>query len=73
MARPELDLAIRDADQLGQDIDRLLGRRGSAEDPEPRYVLTQRGRDYLAHQRALADLFGPWPTRAELDRLDAVA
>jgi len=34
-----------------------------------RYMLTQRGRDYLAHQRALQALSAPWPTLAAVERL----
>jgi len=69
----ELDVAIADADRLGHDADRLLGHRGEGQ-PQPaaanvRYGLTQRGRDYLAHQRALANMVGPWPTLAEVDRI----
>ena len=29
-----------------------------ADDPDPRYVLTQKGRDYLARERAMEALFG---------------
>ena len=53
--RPELDAAIADADQVEQDLSRLLDR----------YTLTETGRDYLARERAMAARFGPWPTVAE--------
>ncbi len=29
-----------------------------ADDPDPRYVLTQKGRDWLARERAIEALFG---------------
>jgi hypothetical protein len=34
-------------------------------DDEPRYVLTQRGRDDLRRAEALERLFGPWPKVSE--------
>ena len=64
--RPELDAAIRDADQLNQALTRLLGWPEPQPKPEPRYWLTQKGADLLARERAMAALFDPcWPTVAE--------
>jgi hypothetical protein len=63
--RPELDTAIRDADQAHQDLTRLL--RWPEPRPEDRcYTITQSGRDYLAHQRAMEALFGPCPMLSEV-------
>jgi hypothetical protein len=43
-------------------------------DDDPRYTLTQRGRDLLARERAMAELFDPgWPTVAEACALGWVA
>jgi hypothetical protein len=73
--RPELDTAIRDADQLDQDLGRLQERRG-AESPEPRYWITGAGRRALdadRRARAMEALFGPWPTAAEASALDGAA
>ena len=60
--RPELDAAIRDADQLDQDLIRLLGWPKPQPKPESRYWLTDLGRRALAMEA----LFGPWPTCAEV-------
>src|SRR3712207_4087530 len=66
--RPELDAAIRDAERLDRDMPRLLDQRADRQvDPEPRYTLTQAGRDYLARERAMGNLFGPWPTVADVE------
>ena len=74
--RRELDTAIRDADQLDRDMARTLGsseRRDEGPPDSRRYVITQAGRDYLARERALENLFGPWPTVAEASTLEEVA
>jgi hypothetical protein len=65
--RRELDTAIRDAERIDQDLTQLLGWPAPQPEPEEiRVALTQRGRDYLARQRAMEALFGrPWPTVAE--------
>ena len=66
--RPELDIAIRDAERLERDMSRLLDHRDDQQlEPERRYTLTQVGRDYLARERAMDNLFGPWPTVADVD------
>jgi hypothetical protein len=63
--RAELDAAIADADQVDRDMARLLEHRDD-QPSEPRYTLTQAGRDYLARERAMHALFGrPWPTVAQ--------
>jgi hypothetical protein len=63
--RPELDTAIRDADRVHQDLTRFL--RWPEPRPEDRgYAITQAGRDYLARQRAMQALFGPWPLLSEV-------
>jgi hypothetical protein len=70
--RPELDAAIRDAEQLGKDLTRTLGwpePRPEAEPEEIRYTLTDAGRRALA----MARLFGPWPTLAQADTAKASA
>ena len=56
---PELDGAIRDAEQLDQDLTRRLGWPEPQPQPEPedvRYTITDLGRRALA----MARLFGPW-------------
>ena len=70
--RRELDAAIRDTDRLDQDVTRLLERRYDQQ-PEPRVDLTQAGRDYLARERAMEALFGPWPTVAQTCAAEASA
>jgi hypothetical protein len=47
--------AIAAADRIERRAHRLLDR----------YALTQRGLDVLARERAMANLFGPWPTVVE--------
>ena len=65
--RPELDAAPRDAEQLGQNLARTLGWPEPRPEPEDtRWTITQAGRDYLARQRAMAALFGPWPMLSEV-------
>jgi hypothetical protein len=68
--RAELEAAIRDADRLQQALTRLLDRGHRQLDrgrdrPDRRYTIAEAGRDYLARERAMAALFGPWPTLAE--------
>ena len=44
--------------------------------PEPeetRWTITQSGRDYLARERAVVALFGPWPTLARADTAEVSA
>jgi hypothetical protein len=68
--RPELDAVIRDAEQLGKDLARLLGRPEPESQPEDtRYTLTDAGRRALAMER----LFGPWPTLAQADAAEVSA
>jgi hypothetical protein len=75
--RPELNAAIRDAEQLDQDLTRLLaGRPELQPQPEPeetRWTITQSGRDYLARERAVVALFGSWPTLARADTAEVSA
>ena len=61
--RVELEAAIRDADRLHQALTRQLDR--GRDRPDRRYTIAEAGRDYLARERAMAALFGPWPTLAE--------
>jgi hypothetical protein len=74
--RPELNAAIRDADQVDQALSRRLGRCAD-QPPEPRYWITDAGRRALDEDRrarAMEALFGqPWPTVAEASRLEGVA
>ena len=67
--RVELEAAIRDADRLHQALTRLLDRGHDQLDRhdqrDRRYTIAEAGRDYLARERAMAALFGPWPTLAE--------
>ena len=67
--RRELHVGIADAKHLDQDLTRQLERRPELQpqpDPEQtRWTMTQAGRDYLARERAVAALFGPWPTLAQ--------
>jgi len=67
--RPELDAAIRDAEQVDQDLTRRLGWPEPEANDEPRYTLTDRSRRVLAMER----LFGPWPTVAQADTAEASA
>ena len=68
--RPELDAAIRDAEQLGKDLTRRLGWPEPQPEPEnTRYTITDLGRRALA----MARLFGPWPTLAQADTAEASA
>jgi hypothetical protein len=66
--RRELDAAIRDADQVDRVLAYRLGRCADQQPDEVRYTLTPAGPDYLARERALYALFGPWPTCAEACR-----
>jgi hypothetical protein len=67
--RRELDVAIRDADQVDQDLTRLLGWPEPQADDEPRYALTDKARRALAMER----LFGPWPSVAQANAAEARA
>ena len=70
--RPELDVAIADAEQLDQDLTHTLGWPEPQPQPEPedvRYTITDLGRRALAMER----LFGPWPTVAQGNAAEASA
>ena len=67
--RPELDGAIRDAEQLDQDLTRRLGWPEPQPEPEERIALTDLGRRVLAMER----LFGSWPTLAQADAAEVSA
>jgi hypothetical protein len=62
---------------LDQGLTRLLELRPEPQpQPEPeetRWTITQSGRDYLARERAVAALFGPWPTLAQATTAEASA
>ena len=68
--RPEPDAADRDADQVGQDLTRGLGRPEPQPKPqEQRFALSDLGRRALAMER----LFGPWPTVAQANAAEVSA
>jgi hypothetical protein len=52
----DLDAAIHRAGRIEQDAHSLLDR----------YAITTTGRDALARAEAMENLFGPWPTVAEV-------
>ena len=60
--RPELDVAIADAEQLDQDLTRRLGWPKPRPAPEERVALTDLGRRALAMERLFSQ---GWPTLAE--------
>ena len=68
--RAELDVAIADAEQLDQDLTRLLGWPEPQADDEPRYALTDRARRALAMERLFGD---GWPTLAQADAAEVSA
>lgn len=59
--QPPLDLVL---DRLPNGELAWLRPDVAPEDDDPRYVLTQRGRDELVHARAMQALFGPSATVA---------
>ena len=69
--RPELDAAIRDAEQLDQDLTRTLGWPEPQPEPEDvRYTITDLGRRALAMERLFGD---GWPTLAQADAAEVSA